>query len=180
MTTTSSATSTAASIEAPAPIIGRWVIVDLDGTIALHVNPPHHQVPGEEPGALRRAHHDYESVDTDLPNPHIIALVDALQAAGHEIMFMSGRPSSCRRSTREWLRREVGEWTAKWPLFMRNTGDRRGDDVVKPELLQRAFDRLQITRQDIMLAIDDRPRVIRKWQSMGIPVIDVAPESGEF
>ena len=70
----------------------------------------------------------------------------------------------------------MGEWTARCPLFMRGQGDRRPDDIVKTEIYE-AFIR---GRWDVLLALDDRPRVIRAWQALGVPVFDVQPGSGEF
>lgn len=149
----------------------KWVIVDIDGTVALHVDPD---------GRLRRHHHAYERVGEDLPNHHVIALVRALAKNGHQIMFLSGRPEMCGTTTRFWLSEHLGAGAGRAPLFMRRNGDHRSDDIVKPEMLRRAMAELDITFDDILLALDDRPKVIRAWLALGLKVIDVAPESGEF
>lgn len=151
----------------------RAVIVDIDGTVALHALPD---------GSLMRAHHEYRLVSYDLPNPPVIDTVRALREAGLEIVFCSGRPIvddrgwEVGRVTYAWLAEHVGEWALRSPLFMRGQGDGRPDDVVKTEI----YERFIRGRWEIALALDDRPRVIRAWQALGLPVFDVAPESGEF
>jgi beta-phosphoglucomutase-like phosphatase (HAD superfamily) len=159
-----------------APVSPRWVIVDIDGTVALHVYPAGHERAGE----LLRHHHSYERVGEDLPNHHVIALVRSLAKNGFRIMFLSGRPERCGTTTRFWLSEHVGRGAGRAPLFMRRNRDNRGDEVVKPEMLNRAMAELGISLDDIAMAIDDRPKVIRAYQALGIKVIDVAPESGEF
>ena len=45
---------------------------------------------------------------------------------------------------------------------MRENGDYRSDDIVKQEILDLCFD-----KDNIELVIDDRPRVVRMWESNG-------------
>lgn len=149
------------------------VIVDIDGTVATHTLPD---------GSLIRPHHEYRLVAWDLPNQPVIDTVRALRDAGFEILFCSGRPIienhgvNIGNATYAWLVKHVGEWTARAPLFMRGQGDSRPDDIVKTEIYE-TFIR---SHYDVRLALEDRPRVIRAWQALGLPVFDVAPESGEF
>lgn len=151
----------------------RAVIVDIDGTVTLHVLPD---------GRLLRPHHKCRLVGWDLPHQPMIDAVRALHEAGLEIVFCSGRPIidahgwNVGHATYAWLVRHVGEWTACCPLFMRAQGDQRPDDVVETEI----YEAFICGRWDIVFALDDRPRVIRAWQSLGLPVFDVAPGSGEF
>lgn len=149
------------------------VIVDIDGTVALHVLPD---------GRLTRHHHHYRAVGWDLPNPPVISTVRALHAAGHQIIFCSGRPVRDEHgydvgaATYAWLAEHVGEWTLGAPLFMRAHNDHRSDDVIKAEI----YEQFIRGHYDVHLALDDRPRVIRMWRSLGLSVFDVAPDSGEF
>lgn len=148
-------------------------IVDIDGTVALHRLPD---------GRLLRDHHAYRAVAWDLPNPPIIGAVLALRAAGVEPVFCSGRPEfddhgyPVRRATVEWLADHLGEWARERPLLMRAQHDRRPDDEVKLDLYEKGVH----GRYDVRLVLDDRPRVIRMWLALGLPVVDVAPGSGEF
>lgn len=156
-----------------ATVLPRAVIVDIDGTMALHVLPD---------GRLTRRHHHYRAVAWDLPNQPVIDTVTALHEAGHQIVFCSGRPIlddggyNVGAATYPWLAEHVGEWTLGAPLFMRAQGDWRPDDLIKAEI----YERFIRGRYDVRLALDDRPRVIRMWLSLGLSVFDVAPCSGEF
>lgn len=149
------------------------VIVDIDGTVALHVLPD---------GRLTRHHHHYRAVGWDMPNPPVIDTVRALHAAGHQIIFCSGRPIRDQHgfdvgaATYGWLVEHVGEWALSRPLFMRRQDDRRPDDLIKAEI----YEHFIRDRFDVRLALDDRPRVIRMWLALGFTVLDVAPDSGEF
>jgi hypothetical protein len=58
-----------------------------------------------------------------------------MHAAGHQIVFCSGRTDDCRDTTAAWLDRHVGVPYAA--LHMRVTGDRRRDAVVKAEVFER-------------------------------------------
>ena len=155
------------------PRLPRAVIVDIDGTVATRALPD---------GRPIRAHHEYRLVPWDLPNRPVIDTVGALREAGFQILFCSGRPVldlrgwDVSRATYAWLAELVGEWTSRAPLFMRAQHDRRPDDVIKIEIYE-AFIR---GRWDVGLALEDRPKVIRAWQALGVPVFDVAPGSGEF
>lgn len=149
-----------------------YLIVDIDGTVALHV---------KRDGTLRRGHHEYDRVLEDEPNYPIISLVQAvirprLSGPPCDLVFVSGRPERCREDTQEWLRQYVTHVSPNH-LFMRADGDRRADDVVKRELFE-----TQVQHQfgNPWLILDDRPRVIRMWAEYGFTVLDVNPTSGEF
>ena len=147
------------------------VIVDLDGTVATHVLPD---------GTFTRQHHHYRAVGWDLPNEPVIAVVRALHAAGHQIIFCSGRPIrddqgfDVGRASYRWLFEHVGEWALDCPLFMRAAGDRRNDDIVKREI----YESFLKDRYDVLLALDDRNRVVALWRSLGITCLQVA--DGDF
>lgn len=150
----------------------KYVIVDIDGTVALHVNPD---------GSLIRGHHEYERVIDDMPNQPILELVRALTFT-HSILWVSGRPERAREDTCEWLDNAMPWWVTdhSYDLYMRADGDYRPDDVVKEEIFNnQILPRVQ-RLDNIQFAIDDRPRVIRMWERIGIYVIDVQPLSGEF
>lgn len=148
----------------------KYVIVDIDGTVALHVNPD---------GSLIRGHHEYDKVADDMPNLPVIALVKAL-SLNHDLAFVSGRPGRGQVywDTAEWLMKHVTDGDDDFAMYMRTDGDFRPDDVVKEEMFRR--DVIPEMGDDVLLAIDDRPRVIRMWERIGIYVIDVQPLSGEF
>jgi predicted kinase len=137
----------------PPPDAPRIVLVDIDGTVAL-IND--------------RSPYDVSRVSTDLPNAPVIAAVRAMHAAGHEIVFCSGRTDDCREDTAAWLDEHVGvPYTA---LFMRVTGDQRRDSIVKQEI----FDKEIRSRYHVVGVFDDRQQVVRMWRALGLTVFQVA------
>lgn len=134
------------------------IIVDLDGTIAIH----------------RRNPHDYDKLSTDIPNASIIEIV--LHEYYHRnthILFTSGRPDSHRGRTIDWINEHLGldiRAGGRLKLFMRTAGDNRMDAVVKYEL----FDALIRKYYRVKWCLDDRRQVVDMWRSIGLTVLDVA------
>ena len=136
------------------------IICDLDGTIAVNTY---------------RGHHDYDKVSTDTPRESVISLVRAWGFnQGFYVVFMSGRPDSCAEESKQWIRAHL---PIEPLLYMRKTGDMRSDRIVKEELFWEHL----APHYNVIAAIDDRPRVIRLWQDLGIEtVINVQKGYNEF
>ena len=133
------------------------VLVDIDGTVALNVS---------------RSPYDMTRVGEDVPNEAVIAAVRAMHAAGHGVIFCSGRDASARADTEAWLARHV-----KVPylaLHMRAIGDQRKDAIVKQEIYEREIR----DRYRVVGVFDDRMQVVRMWRSLGLTVFQVA--EGDF
>ncbi|UWP83939.1 AAA family ATPase [Dactylosporangium fulvum] len=141
----------------PPPDAPRAVLVDIDGTVALFNG---------------RSPYDMSRVSTDLPNAPVIAAVRAMHAAGHEIVFCSGRSDDCREETAVWLEEHVG--VPYSGLFMRQFGDQRRDSVVKAEIFEKEIR----SRFHVVGVFDDRQQVVRMWRSLGLTVFQVA--EGDF
>ncbi|GGN54673.1 hypothetical protein GCM10010112_04670 [Actinoplanes lobatus] len=141
----------------PDPELPEAVLVDIDGTVAL--------MNGRSP-------YDWRRVGEDEPNPAVIAAVRAMHAAGHAIVFCSGRDAVCRPETEAWLDLYVG--VPYEALFMRAEGDSRKDSIVKREI----FDREVRERWRIVGVFDDRQQVVRMWRQLGLTVFQVA--EGDF
>ncbi|MET7400435.1 AAA family ATPase [Dactylosporangium sp. NPDC005572] len=141
----------------PPPDAPRAVLVDIDGTVALFNG---------------RSPYDMTRVGSDLPNAPVIAAVRAMHAAGHEVVFCSGRSDDCHDETAAWLDKHVAVPYAG--LFMREFGDQRRDSVVKAEI----FDREIRSRYHVVGVFDDRQQVVRMWRSLGLTVFQVA--EGDF
>ncbi|MER7007466.1 AAA family ATPase [Dactylosporangium sp. NPDC000555] len=141
----------------PPPDAPRAVLVDIDGTVALFNG---------------RSPYDMSRVSQDRPNAPVIAAVRAMHAAGHEVVFCSGRTDDCREATQAWLAEHVG--VPYRALFMRVTGDQRRDSVVKAEI----FDKEIRSRYHVVGVFDDRRQVVRMWRSLGLTVFQVA--EGDF
>ncbi|MEV4411093.1 AAA family ATPase [Catellatospora sp. NPDC049609] len=135
----------------------RAVLVDLDGTVAL--------MGGRSP-------YDHTRVHLDLPHQPVIDAVRALHAAGHTVIYCSGRVEAARAGTQAWLDRFVGVPYAA--LHMRADGDQRKDSVVKREIFEKEI------RENwyVVCVLDDRNQVVRMWRELGLTVFQVA--EGDF
>jgi len=129
------------------------VIVDIDGTVAVRGD---------------RSPYDESRVGWDAPNKPVIAVVEALHAAGHAIVFVTGRTSRCRTDTRKWLEAHVP--VPQELLLMRRVGDQRPDQTVKRELYARSIR----PRYRVLCVLDDRDRVVEMWRGLGLTVFQVA------
>lgn len=137
-------------------------VFDIDGTLACAEHRLHH---------IQKAPKDWDGFFADMhldqPHAHIVELALHLQKHA-PLVFCSGRPARWELVTRAWLAAQGFRYND--PLFMRSTGDRRDDDIVKCELLDQIIQR---GYQPIM-AFDDRNRVVAMWRSRGIPCAQVA------
>ncbi|MEU6206052.1 AAA family ATPase [Micromonospora musae] len=142
----------------PAPVgAPEIVLVDIDGTVALHVS---------------RSPYDMTRVAEDEPNEAVIAAVRAMHAAGYGVVFCSGRDASARVDTVAWLARHVR--VPYLALHLRAVGDARKDSVVKREIYEREVR----DRYRVVGVFDDRAQVVRMWRSLGLTVFQVA--DGDF
>lgn len=141
----------------PVPGTPRAIMVDIDGTIALHGT---------------RSPFDESRVHEDLPNHAVIECVRAMALVGYEVIFCSGRTEGCREETERWLTEHLK--TVFPTLHMRAVGDTRKDVIVKREL----FDREIRDRYTVVGVFDDRQQVVDGWRELGLTVFQVAP--GQF
>lgn len=148
---------------AAAPADPRKVfLVDIDGTVALR----------DEDSPKCRGPFDWRRVGEDIPNEPVIAVVRAIAAAGHPIIYMSGRSEECRAATSVWIAEHVR--VPGVALLMRPRGDSRPDDVVKRLLYRRMIK----PNYEVVAVLDDRDRVVRMWRDLGLTVLQVA--EGDF
>lgn len=134
-----------------------YIVVDIDGTVALH---------GDE-----RGHFEYGKVGGDKPNIPIIKLVQALRwACGYGVIFVSGREDSCRDITVEWLYNNFmqDDWLA-YELYMRKTGDWRKDSIIKREIYD-----AYLSDKEIAYVLEDRNQVVQMWRELGLTCLQVA------
>jgi hypothetical protein len=130
------------------------VIVDVDGTIA-------------EKG--ERGYFDWDKVGVDKPIPVIIDLLKVLYPV-HHILLFTGRDGSCRALTEAWLERHQVPYNA---LFMRASGDKRKDTIVKQELYAAHI----VPHYDVQFVLDDRDQAVAMWRGLGLTCLQVADGS---
>ncbi|WP_205718520.1 hypothetical protein [Actinomadura sp. WMMA1423] len=136
---------------------GQLYLVDVDGTVALR----------DETRPDVRSPFDWARVGEDLPNRPVISIVQALDAAGHRIIYVSGRSCECRTSTGAWLAEHVG--VPGEALLMRTAGDYRRDTIVKRELYERF-----VVPKRVTAVLDDRASVVAMWRELGLTVLQCA------
>jgi predicted kinase len=126
-------------------------LCDIDGTIA---------------DSFGRNIYDLSKVQNDLRTDHS-HLIESLP---FEIIFVSGREEKSRPQTEEWIRKNLPGINWRF-LYMRTTGDKRDDSVVKREL----WEKFIAGKYNIVGVFDDRPKVIALWKSLHLPVFAVGP-----
>jgi len=129
------------------------ILVDLDGTLARK---------------LDREIFDYSRVHEDLIDPYVADTVKMFHRSGYDIVILTGREGTqeCVNLTMKWLH----HWGIPFSsLFFRGVGDRRPDTETKLELYNEHIKPIW----EIVLALDDRPRIIKLWRDLGINTWDV-------
>lgn len=138
------------------------IIVDIDGTMAHRTE---------------RGPYDWDRVGEDLPNYHVIAVVQAMHAQGYEIIFVSGRLDTCKTKTFRWLRQfydasmQLGSSTT-WQLHMRPVERQYDKDfTLKHDIYREHIE----PYYEVVFVLDDRDSVVKMWRDIGLPCFQVAP-----
>ncbi len=92
-----------------------------------------------------------------------VAAVTAAAAAGHVVMYLTGRPERCRTATVDWL---ADQGLPTGELFMREDTDRRPARLTKVAALRRLTHRYQVAA-----FVDDDAAVVEAVRRAGFPVL---------
>lgn len=139
----------------------RAIICDLDGTLALFKR--------EEGGPGHRGPYDASKCAEDTLCFPVWMVVEALKRYfGVIILYLSGREEKYRAATEEFLYGR--NHCPSGLLYMRGTGDKRKDWIVKGEL----FDQHVREHFNVVTAIDDRTQVVNFWRHLGLKCFQVA------
>lgn len=135
------------------------ILVDLDGTLAIIGD---------------RNVYDAEKCDeVDVLNIPVAETVKLYHKAGYKIIFCSGRIDKYRDATVRFINKHLPD--IEYVLFMRNSGDKRKDSIVKDEIFQREIN----GKYNVLLALDDRDQVVEHYRKvLGLTVFQV--EYGNF
>lgn len=145
----------------PVPVKG-FVICDIDGTIA-NIDHRLHYVQDVEKKDWKSF---FKAMGDDKLRVDTWKLLNEFDAQGYQIIFVSARPEDYRQETEWWLDANIDLPYAG--VIMRASGDKRPDTEVREQIYDQLFAKYPIHK-----VIDDRPSVIRMWQSKGLDVIDV-------
>lgn len=140
-----------------------FVLCDIDGTIADCTH-RQHLVQGEGKKDWKGF---FSGMHEDTVVESTYKLLCEYEAKGHQIIFLTARPEDYREMTEEWIGSIIG--IKPITIIMRNSGDTRPDDVVKEQMYNTYFK----DKYPVETMIDDRPVVIRMWERIGVPVVDV-------
>ena len=105
-----------------------------------------------------------EACEFDLPIAPIVAVAEAMIAAGHRVEFWTGRGEHCRAPTERWMKLNG---FATIPLIMRPMDKESAlapDPIVKARFLLGGVPDL---------IFEDKPSVVAMWRELGIPVAAV-------
>lgn len=139
------------------------ILCDIDGTLA-DIRLRKYCVDGE--------HKDwkafFEGIHTDAFRQEVWEDVkEVINDTGYDLFLVSGRNEKYRKETETWFgthNAEVLQYAKA--MFMRREDDRRPDTDVKQNFLD------MIGKEHVRMVFDDRPSVIRMWESNGISVVD--------
>lgn len=146
--------------------MSKIVLCDLDGTLS----DTSHRVHFIRGGRRRDYDSFFAASGEDEPIQAVIALVNALALAGKEIHIITGRREDTREITEAWLERHDVSYDK---LMMRPFSDRTPDHVLKRQWFETDYD-----PADILLALEDRARVVAMYRELGITCLQVA--EGDF
>lgn len=137
---------------------GMICIFDYDGTLSdgthrLHLLPKTDLHLTESWSEFNRA------AIFDTPITNTIAVMNAMYAAGHCVIILTGRSDEVEKESREWLANHNAKYDF---LIMRRHDDNRKDTVIKEEILR------EIGLHRILAAWDDSPSVIPHFRNIGI------------
>ena len=135
------------------------VIFDIDGTIADLSDRLHYLDKGDWKSF-------FAEVGNDKPITKVIELTRLFEDLHYEIILVSGRCSSTRDNTREWLEKYQVSYDH---LFMRTEGDYRADHIVKEEILREIQENYSID-----YVFDDRQSVVDMWRRNGLTCFQCA------
>lgn len=134
------------------------IICDIDGTLALHNG---------------RSPYEFEKCGEDLCNESVKYILNRTHGDGWtKILFVSGREDKHREVTLSWLGKHLSFYG--FELFMRPTGDKRRDDIIKKEIYENEIK----GKYNILFSIDDRQRTVDAWRSLGLTCLQV--DRGDF
>lgn len=139
----------------------RAVIWDLDGTLSDDRARAHFVE--VEAGRARDWTSYFDAIDTDPPIAASMEVLRALRAAGHALVFLTGRPDYTRPKTQRWLEANgLGEYDR---LVMRPADERRPAGLFKVDAVAALREEFEL-----VCAFEDRIDVADALRDAGVPV----------
>lgn len=144
------------------------IICDLDGTLYDSSSRSHFA----QAGLWDEFH---EASFDDQPNEDVLRALYAFDNGENEIIAITGRNEKFREITLRWF--DVHHVPIE-TLLMRPDGDYRSDKEVKTGLLNDWLNEEDRSELDILMALEDRDKMVDAWREFGIPCWQV--RAGEY
>lgn len=150
----------------------RYVIFDIDGTLASVEHRRHHVADGK-----RDWDAFFAEMGADAPVVPVVELNRMIAGLdtddSPDVVVCSARPDEYRQVTEDWL---ADHGVCYDRLMLRPSGDSRSDVTVKREMLSAL--RTLYEGEDPLFVVDDRQCVVDMWREEGIVCLQAAP--GDF
>ena len=151
----------------------KWVIFDLDGTLALIDE--RRKVSEKENGKLDwDKFFDPKNIELDEPNPPVIKMAQILAETGYKIAILSGRSKATRDATRDWL----NQYNVPYNILKMRPTSHPWKFMDDRKLKARWFGDLfanHIEEPEVLCVFDDRQKVVDMWREIGLTCMQVAP-----
>jgi len=138
------------------------IIVDIDGTLA-DVSDTLHLLEKDNPWDEW-----IEATKKSPSNEWCVKLINAMYFQGYDIVFVTGRNSRYKDTTKKWLDKHIE--VRDYKLIMRHHNDFRSDELVKEDLYHNEVEK----KYDILFVVDDRKRVVDMWRRLGLTCLACA------
>ena len=129
------------------------VIIDLDGTVALHQG---------------RLPYDWDKISSDKCDTRMKKLIEQFNYQSIKIIFLTGRPESAREETKKWITTHFP--TLNYMLLMRDNQDCRPGEVYKrttwESFIKHSFNTLCV--------FEDSNKCVDMWRELGLLTCQVA------
>lgn len=142
----------------------KWIVVDLDGTIADCSHRVHL--------AHAQQWDEFHSLCTEDKLIEANAELVSVLGQTYGILMVTGRTEKFRWLTHQWLQK-MGLGPFVTVLLMRPDDDFRPDVEMKLALLEGLFGSKENVLAQVLVAFDDRDKVVAGFRDYGIPTFQV-------
>ena len=170
----------------------KTIIFDLDGTLAIIDK--RRILAGKTVGGVPTDKMDWDvffdadNIKLDEPNIPVIKMAQNFHKDGFKIVIFSGRNDRSFHTTKEWLNNHGVPFDLlvmrpdkfkdeSWPIASGNPATKAmrfmPDEILKKEMLDTFVD-----KDDVLMTVDDRQKVVDMWRAEGLTCFQVAP--GDF
>ena len=166
------------------------IIFDLDGTLAIIekrrvlAGSPNGKTP--TPSKMNwDVFFDADNIKLDEPNIPVIKMAQTFHKDGFKIVIFSGRNDRSFATTKEWLNQHGVPFDLlvmrpdkfqkdSWPVALGNPATKAmrfmPDEILKKKMLD-TF----VNKDDVLMTVDDRQKVVDMWRAEGLTCFQVAP-----